>query len=639
MTTTADLVDKLIQARVAYDAGIPIMSDQEFDALEILLKARDPKNGYFKGVSETPERRKIKLPNKMGSLNRIYNGDDLYRWIDKVIQNTSITEDDTVNIDPKYDGISIGIEYLNGTLSRAWTRGDGYEGEDVTETVRGMSSVPKTLPFMKRVEVRGEVIMAIELFKRLNTAGELGREYKNPRNYVAGQMNRDRPDKVFLENVDVVVFQVVEMDFDEFIDNSGSVMVSNNNCDMLEVLDTVSGHKFKIADGYYENIRNLTFPELEGAVIEAKRVSPYELDGVVVSVPWKELQTSLDFGNDGLNPRWAFKLKVDQDGVATTVKKVHWNISKHGYLKPRVEIEPIDLGGVTITFATGHNAKFVLDSGIGIGAKIVVSRAGDVIPFIEAVTAPTEPDMPSVDDYGTFTWTETGVDIVLDNATDDMELQQLVYFFESIDAPQLRVGSINKLWTAGFKTIPDIIKMSSQDMAEVLGANGAIAYNGLKSRLTDISPWVLAGSTNYFGRGIGKRKLLQLFEAHGTFSGLTKEQIISTDGFDTKSAEKFLAGVEPYEAMLSEIDGYFTFATIQDIQGKFTGMGVCFTGVRDKSLEETITQAGGRIDGSVTKKTTHLVCLDPEGKSGKLDKARKQGIEIMSLDDAREFFQ
>ena len=371
--TVEDIVDQLNQAALAYAEGFPIMTDEEFDALEILLKLRDPKNDYFKEVGAPVRGAKTALPVAMGSLDQVYGNDLL-----STVRQYWLT-DDVAILTAKLDGASLLLEYVDGVFKRALTRGDGYEGQDVTQIFTHCECVPKKVPgiFMPNpLYIRAEAIFTESDFKSLNEAGKLGRTYKNARNYVAGQLNRQYADaeSVFVKNIHVIAYQI----FGDFS--------KSHQLDMLRLFG------FEIAENLTSTFESLDESKLERVLRQFKSSeisSKYAIDGVVVDVDANDTRVRLaESDNRGsINPNFQWKFKINDNRTITTVVDVEWNISKNGYLKPRVQVEPVELAGVTISFATGFNAKFIYENKIGPGAVVQVCRAGDVIPYLERVVS------------------------------------------------------------------------------------------------------------------------------------------------------------------------------------------------------------------------------------------------------------
>lgn len=237
---------------------------------------------------------------------------------------------------------------------------------------------------------------------------------------------------------------------------------------------------------------------------------------------------------------------------------------------------------------------------------------------------------------GSYAWTDTGVDLVLNELPDESVIKQIAEFFASIDAPMLKQGNVTQLYEAGFTTIESIIKATEDELMLVLGENGTKVFVGLRDKLSDIDEYVLAGSLPFFGRGVGKRKIKALVEAYGDLIGIARQQILDTPGFEETTADKIVEALPKYVNFIDQMRDYISVRKFVKIEGDLNGIAVCFTGVRSKPLEDAIEKRGGKVLVSATSTMTHLVAKDPTGKSGKLDKARKAGVEIISLEQAEQ---
>jgi NAD-dependent DNA ligase len=251
------------------------------------------------------------------------------------------------------------------------------------------------------------------------------------------------------------------------------------------------------------------------------------------------------------NPDHAFALKMvlsDQKAEAKVVD-VLWEPSKDGYLKPRVRIEPIHLGGVTITYVTGYNAKFIEDNKIGVGAIIELVRSGDVIPKILNVIVPAEKAKLPNESY---TWNDTHVDILLDDADSNKTVREknIVVFFTELDVDGLKAGNVKKLMDSGFDTIPKILSMTKEDFAKVGYRTMADKYvTNIKQKLDESNIVTLMVASGMMGRGIGNRKITPILEAFPNIitSSDTRETKISNvktvNGIEQKTAQTFVDNI------------------------------------------------------------------------------------------------
>lgn len=620
-----DLVAVLVGADDLYhNDAESYFTDAQYDSLYRYVQMTAPDHPYFGTVGSDVRGGKVKLPFPMGSLTQIYEG-EIQSWV---------TERNLTNahfiVTEKLDGASGMALFKAGALQIAYSRGDGTEGADITRHIKKFESIPKALDDKKDLAIRGEVILTKKNFEKLRqelvTRGK--REYKNARNMVSGLMNASESDPIVYKYLHFVAYEIVG-------DNVRSKQEQLRHLKALGFL--IPG--YALLNGY-----ELTDKYLTEYLNDVRSESEYEIDGIVLDVDKQQHRTKLNPTKDTLNPAYALKYKVaDASNLAiATVKSVEWNASKHGYLKPRVNIEPVELVGVTIQYATGFNAKFIHENKIGPGAKIRITRSGDVIPFILGVVEPAkQADMPKVD----WRWNDTNVDAVLTNPGENEEvaIQQTLDFFVSIDAPNLKEGTVREVFTAqkyksATAAIVGMINMSRNDWTRLIGANGDKIFEGIIAKLNPITLYTLLGSTHFFGRGVGIRKFKKLvtglkLDDVSEIQDLNVAKISGVEGFDAKTAKKIVDGVDKFMDFYMAIVTKLTFAELAatPTTGLMVGQKVCFTGVRSKELEDKIVAEGGEIASGVSGKTTILVCLDPSSNSGKMGKAKALGIKCVTI--------
>ena len=500
--------------------GDSFIEDNEYDALYLIASRLDPANVYFTGVGSEVRGGKVKLPFEMGSLNQVEIG-DIEGWVQK-----HNLRDEKIIITDKMDGTSALILYGDDGLPQiAYSRGNGTEGADISRHIFKIKNVPAQVS--GKMTVRVEVELTETAFAELNT--KITRHsskggYKNARNMIAGIMNRKENPEVVWDYVTVIAYQVV-----------------GSEDHKLDQLDQLEREGFDITPFSIRDGDNLTDEFLSLYLNERRDDTDYAIDGLVLDVNRRQKRLAMNPSRDTLNPEYSVKYKVaDDDNLAiATVKGVTWNVSKHGFLKPQVNIEPIELVGVTISNATGFNAKFIDQHGIGKGAKVKITRSGDVIPFILEVVESVTPDLPSEE----CEWNETGVDLVLTNKDDNEEvvINQNIDFFSKIEAPMLKEGTVRKLHAAGFTNPQDIIMASNKELVTVIGENGHKVYDGLRGRLNQIPAYKLLGAFST-ERGLGVRKFKKLQAAFGRDKLIdgefTTDEVLTVEGFEEKTAAK-----------------------------------------------------------------------------------------------------
>lgn len=634
--TEADLVLILSEASDQYynGDGDSFITDHQYDELEKMLKVIAPKSKFLTTVGSDVRGGKIDLPFPMGSLDQCYEGETI-KWV-----KANGWEDEIFVLSDKQDGTSALNVHAKNNLQIAYSRGNGFQGADITRHMKRIKRTPVKAKL--NASVRLEVIMADAVFAGMKAQAEAegGRVYKNARNYVAGRMNASESPDNFYENVRVIATSIVTPPM--------------SKSEQFRVLEEAG---YEVTPYITAKGRELTDEFLTKLLNDRRAKSPTALDGIVIDLDNIEIVEQLTRNSSSINPISSKKFKVGgEDNVAIAeVVKVHWNPSKSGYLKPRVEIKPVDLVGVTITYATGFNAKFIKERSIGPGAKIQITRSGDVIPFIQKVVEPAATwQEPSEAEFGELCWTEGDVDLFLKDPTQNRQVQLEIInsFFGSqgLDVPHLREGSIEKLYDAGLKTPASIILADEATLKAGAGDSaGTKIYNGLKLKLGNVELGILAGSSNLMGRGIGRRKMTKLIEAMGSdpvlvaFPGVQlAKEISALDGFGDIIARTIVENLDTFRAFLKEIDGHYTLVQPKEkvTGGDLDGVTVVFTGIRDKDLEAKIEARSGRIGSSVNKDTTYLVAKDPDGKSSKLVKAADLiGQEnIISIAKAKELW-
>jgi NAD-dependent DNA ligase len=338
------------------------------------------------------------------------------------------------------------------------------------------------------------------------------------------------------------------------------------------------------------------------------------------------------------NPEYAFafKMSTDSDIAETTVTEVVWNISKNNYLKPTVVFEPLQLGGVTIQNATGFNAKFIIDNNIGPGAVIRVAQ--NITPYIlEVITPADEPQMP--DEYQ-YKWTDTEVDILLVEASDESCIKLIAHFFSSIGVKQVNEGVVGKIYRGGYQTILDILDLGIEQFSELEGFQKRLAeivHTNIHSGLQNVDIYKVLGACNIFGVGIGIKKIEALTSSIPEIfnykdAALRKkfsktrydsiyEKVLQVPGFSDKTATKIVSNLHYANQFLYELKNYATYRDEvvsrkpKNTNSFINGKKVVFSGCRpDTELEEKIKelQEYFNIKGKKLIEATELLNQQPK---------------------------
>lgn len=413
--------------------------------------------------------------------------------------------------------------------------------------------------------------------------------YKNPRNYTAGKMNSETAPDDFYENVRVIVTSVID-----------SALDKDEQYKLCEKLNFEVTPWLKIKGSELSN----TF--LTEYLLSRKEQSKTELDGIVIDVNSSKIRESLDW--DSLNPPYSKKFKVNDNGIETVVTNVIYRVSKDGYLKPRIEFSPIDIGGVTITYCTGFNAGFIRDNNINVGSIIKVTRQGDVIPHCsEIVTESTEPLLPDENDFGKMVWTDSDVDLVLLDKKSSKEyiIGRMLHFSTTLKISGMKKGSITKLVDNGIDTLTAIIQLPEIDYKNIVGESaGKIIFNSLKDVLSKIRFEKLVDASQTLGRGVGEStgKILIENMPFDDFinKNFTVEELEKLPDIGNKTAQLIFDNHHEFVKFYKDNEKYLN--VIFPENGELTGLEFLMTGIRDNLLQESIIEKGGKMCSTVSAK-------------------------------------
>lgn len=615
-----DIFSRLVELDEAYERGEELVDDSVYDQLKLKAFTEHPNNAYFMRVGADIRGGKVKLPFTMGSLDQLQEG-DIGGWVNKY----NLVDKDTDQSD-KLDGVSVLIQYKNKALQIAYTRGNGVQGADITRHIKNIKNLPLTISFDGHLTIRAEIIMSKEKF---NT--NWSETYKNPRNLVAGAMNRKVTEQEVLDDIDVIAYQIVD---------GSEGAVTGTQSDDMKLLES-----FGFTVVHRESIKGnlLNDEHLSKHLKLRKKLSPYELDGIVITINEKSSQKNLS-NSSSLNPEHSVKYKVlDADSVVqATVVDVHYELSQHGSFKPRVEILPVSLFGTTVTFATGFNGRYIVDNGIGPGAIIKITKGGSVIPDIVQVMVSVEPVLPSESWHWNKTQTEMRVNNYATHPT--VIFKQVLEFFKTLDIELLKEATLTNiinhfnLADKDYDTIiQTIIGLLEPEWVKVVGTNGSKVYASLQRRTSAIKLEMYLGAVKYLGFGFGVRKakaLLRGLDSPDKVWALTVEQIEHIDGFDTTAAA-IVDGLPKAKALLDSLS--FTMVE-EEKTDELAAFNIVFTGFRDKEFQEKLEKSGAKVGSGVSKKTTHVLTAEPNSTSTKAKKARELGIITMSLDEFKNTY-
>lgn len=603
-------LESMIQAAndAYYGNKEPLMTDGEYDVLREYTQERFPQNEIAKEGHVLAEveasKNKVKLPYEMWSMDKIKpDTGALPKWIAKYKGPYVMS--------CKLDGVS-GLYTTEGPEPKLYTRGNGTVGQDVSHMIPFLR-----LPSDQGLVIRGEFIIPKQRFQEKYSS-----EFSNPRNFVAGVVNQKtvRPEKI--RDLDFVAYELIKPEMKPY-----DQMMAMSEMSMEVVMFLKE-----------DKVSNELLSEL---LVSWRQDYKYEIDGVICT-------DNQIYPRKRGNPEHAFAFKMVLSDQIAEVKVVDvlWTASKDGYLKPRVQVEPVVLGGAKIEYATGFNAKFIVDNKIGVGAVIKLIRSGDVIPHIVSVIDPASaPMMPNVP----YKWNDTKVDIVLEDKSGDDTVSEKVMlgFFKGIGVDGMGPGTVEKLVAAGYKTIPSVIKMSEDEFHAVEGLGKVTSeklFRGIKEKIGAASLPELMHASNIFGRGFGTKKLKAIMEANPDILVSSEPDVVKVEkakavsGMAKKSSEAFVAKIPEFVAWANQagVEAKLMYSPPKahaSAKGHpLYGKKIVMTGFRDKDLLAQLEKLGASNSSSVSKNTFVVLVKDVEEDTGKAEQARKLGVPLMTPD-------
>lgn len=633
------LVAELKKHNELYRKGEPIISDTEYDSMVEILRQMDPDNEWFQTVEPgvVNAGRKVKLPIPMKSLDKVKSLPDIKGWL----KSLSINDNETIIITPKFDGLSLLYSY---SQNRAFSRGGAEnEGQDCTPHYNMLQTTQVSATRLWDC-VFGEFVFnrkQWETYFAGKNSPETGDKYKSPRNTAAGFLNRDIPSEL-IKHIDFYRYGIDAYSLENFDTYKDVLLELCATFNQEPLFGTVKAHDLS------EELLHEYFKQFS---------EQYYIDGLVLYINDLDIWDRIGRHQSTGNPMYAIAYKHPDftDSFQTTVKGVAWKVSKSGALKPVVNIETVDTGDCNMENPTGYNAAWINDHEIAAGAKILVTRSGGVIPKILCTLEPatTEEQEALWDNLSECphcgaptAWNENHVELCCTNKEcSGIQLAKMVFFYITCGAENVGEETLSKIYNAGFTTIPQLLNITFDDLMNIEGFGESISNiildNNRKIK-NGIDIFTLMHASDCFA-GIGKVKAQKVLDDMGPemaelFYRLEYPPLIPANpAYDelSKTQQAFENGVYPFYKFVSEVKIPILRPEKKVINnnGTCAGMSVCFSGIRDASLESVITTQGGAIASGVSKKTTHLIVKDPSGSSSKITKAKGLGIPILSIED------
>ena len=572
------------------------------------------------------------------SLQDVFDFDELRAFDQRV---RGVEPKVSYSVEPKVDGLSVALEYQDGQFVRGATRGDGLVGEDVTENLKTVKSIPLSIPDVPgTLIVRGEVYMPKKVFHALNEEREKRGEalFANPRNAAAGSLRQLDPKIAAQRRLDIAVFNIQWAENENFHSHTQGINY--------------------LADKGFKVIPHVICSTIEEAVAQVQAIGegrenyPFDIDGAVIKVD--DLAQRQTLGSTAKFPRWAAAYKYPPEVKPSRLTDIVIQVGRTGVLTPKAVLEPVRLAGTTVTNATLHNQDFITEKDIRIGDTVLVRKAGEIIPEVLSVVMDKRPDdavpyrFPEVcpECGAPVARDEDGAHIRCTGAECPAQLLRNLAHFASRDAMDIEglgIAVVENLVKAGLvKTPGDLYFLHEEDVAELERMGKKSAQNLLsaieKSKSQDLSRLLFAFGIRQVGQKAGKI-LAQRFGSLDNLQSATVEELTQVDDIGAITAQSIVDWFASPQsqhliARLKEA-GVNMQAEQKGEDQRFAGKTFVLTGTLDRftraEATKMIEDRGGKAAGSVSKKTTYVVAGEAAGS--KLRKAQELGVPVLTQEE------
>jgi DNA ligase (NAD+) len=617
-----ELEELYLQAKEAYYKGEPIISDDEFDRLEEEL--RDLESEVVDVVGYNDRNLKYQHLSPMLSLSKAQTTIDgilpieqMEAWFETFPKGTEF------EATPKYDGNAVNLIYRNGKFSQGITRGDKFKGRDVTAKL--IKKVPQSLVGINQdVEIRGEVVIPTEIFYRKYYGPLTPSNYKNPRNFVAGILNRDEINEDLLDEIEFMAVEVRlhDGDYEYPTDTQKWLSKQGFNKENAKFI-------YFTADQFVEIYRDME--------AYREKTSPFQLDGFVIKA---EERLRKEKGEKSHHPNWAIAVKFPPKEAVTTVTGFKWNIGTSGNITPIATLEPIDLDGTTVKNVAAFNYGYIVKEKIYPGAKVVIAKSGDIIPIIQKVLEVGDKAKFNAPSKCPSCGGPVEVEgLHLSCANDECEGKMFKKFMTAIRVMKFdKFGSVTckLLYDSGYKTIMDIFDPKKFNKANLIASGNFKEGKTLNSLLSEVEKVkviplanaILSLSFDKSGRTSSKQVAKMISGQSYSFSGLEKKAVA---GFEEGQPKR--KKVEAFVKLL-ESRG-ITVEKEVDVEN---GIGFEMTGspkdagYKVKSDLVKFMASHGYVHKAL-KEAKILLTDSMTSTSSKMTAARKAGVEIVTYED------
>lgn len=595
-----ELEVKIKEATVAYEAGSPLVTDAVFDAWRDELQDLHGISDVLATVGAPPVSEWVKIKHKypMGSLDKVNSPEEMTEW-------WVALETPQLLVTEKLDGISLGARFKGGKLVQAWTRGDGKVGEDITANIARVKGLP-TGKFTG--VIRGELVL-----KKSDFLAHF-QGYANPRNATAGTAKR--LDGSMSQHLTLLAYEILE-----------GRKSSTEEAQFQEL----QSYGFLVPT-YKVGDPNAMWSEYQAGIRDSL---DYEIDGLVVRVNDLAKQDSL--GQKNLRPRGAIAFKFAPAAKETTIEAIVWQTGGSGRVTPVAQFQAVNLVGANVTNASLYNLGYIQTLGLGVGAKVLVSRAGDVIPRVVALVeaGPSVEPSPSMCSCGAVL--ERDGEYVVCRAADTCPAQvrgRILSWLQDIGVLEWGETLVDKLVTTGkVVTVPDLYRLTEEEIASLdrMGDKSASKVWGTLNAHKELPLDVILGALSIPGVGSSTIRAMMAagFNTMVKIREATFSEIVSVEGIGPVKAKSIVDWLQYNDSLLTDLNHYIREA--KPVTGLFTGKSFCFTGEMSRKraeLEGFVEERGGEVKSGVTKTLTYLVAAD--STTSKAVKAAKYGTTVIT---------
>jgi len=579
------------------------------------------------------------------SLQDVFNAEEVAEFCERMEENLGFFAE--YSVEPKVDGLSVALEYRDGVFYKGATRGDGRMGEDVTENLKTIRSIPMTLPEkLPRLIVRGEVYMARSVFEEINTLREMEGKplMANPRNAAAGSLRQLDPRIAAERKLDIQVFNLQLAEGRGFASHG-------------ETLEYLRSQRFKVIP--FRTMSGTSAVQAEIDRINDERMEyPFDIDGAVVKV--NSLTDREKLGSTAKSPKWAVAFKYPPEKKPSRVVDIVVQVGRTGVLTPKAVLEPVRLAGTTVTNATLHNQDFITQKDIRIGDTVIVQKAGEIIPEIVEVVRDKRPE-------GTVPYTlpelcpvcgapvrreEDGAAIRCTGAECPAQLQRNITHFASRDAMDIEglgPAVVQQLVENDLiRNVADLYSLKAEDVAKLDRMGAKSAENLIraleKSKTNDLAKLIYGLGIRQVGEKAGK-VLAAHFRHMDALMAATEEElteISDVGGVTARCIVEYLSAPQAQDLIARlKAAGVNMESTAKLVDERFAGMTFVLTGTLTrfdrKTAQTMIEDRGGKAAGSVSKRTTYVVAGEAAGS--KLKKAQELNIPILTEDEFAQMLE